>query len=106
MSARLTILCLASYHKGIELLRELRRQDCTVLLVTSKSLEDAEWPRDSIDEIFYMPDVDKQWDARDTLTNQESQMRRAWLRNRNPALPIRRFPTTRRSRGQAKPRPA
>ena len=67
MSARLTILCLASYHKGIELLRELRRQDCTVLLVTSKSLEDAEWPRDSIDEIFYMPDVDKQWDARDTL---------------------------------------
>jgi len=67
MSARLTILCLASYHKGIELLRELRRQDCRVLLVTSKSLEDAEWPRDSIDEIFYMPDVDKQWDARDTL---------------------------------------
>lgn len=67
MAAPLTILCLASYHKGIDLLRELRRQDCTVLLVTSKSLEDAEWPRDSIDEIFYMPDTDKQWDARDTL---------------------------------------
>ena len=67
MSARLTVLCLASYHKGTELLRELRRQDCTVLLVTSKSLEHADWPRDSIDEIFYIPDVDKQWDARDTL---------------------------------------
>jgi hypothetical protein len=67
MSAPLTILCLASYHKGIDLLRELRRQDCTVLLVTSKSLEDAEWPRDSIDDIFYMPDIDKQWDPRDTL---------------------------------------
>ena len=74
MSDRLTVLCLASYHKGIDLLRELRRQDCTVLLVTSKSLEDAEWPRDSIDGIFYKPDVDKQWDARDTLTNQESQI--------------------------------
>jgi biotin carboxylase len=65
--SQLTILCLASYHKGIDLLRELRRQGCTVLLVTSKSLEEAEWPRDSIDESFYMPDVDKQWDARDTL---------------------------------------
>lgn len=67
MSAPLTILCLASYYKGIDLLRELRRQGCTFLPVTSKSLEDAEWPRDSIDEIFYIPDADKQWDARDTL---------------------------------------
>ena len=38
MSARLTILCLASYHKGIELLRELRRQDCTVLLPTGAAV--------------------------------------------------------------------
>jgi biotin carboxylase len=65
--ARLTILCLASYHKGFEFLRELRRLHCRVLLVTSKSLEHEEWPRESIDEIFYMPDRDKQWDARDTL---------------------------------------
>src|SRR5213593_5001918 len=52
MAAPLTILCLASYYKGIDLLRELRRQDCTVLLVTSKSLEDGEWPRDSIDAMW------------------------------------------------------
>lgn len=63
----LTILCLASYHKGFEFLRELRRQRCRVLLLTSKSLEHEEWPRESIDEIFYMPDEGKQWDAKETL---------------------------------------
>jgi biotin carboxylase len=63
----LTVLCLASYHKGFEFLRELRRLGCRVLLVTSKSLEHEEWPRASIDEMFYMPDVGKQWDPRDTL---------------------------------------
>jgi biotin carboxylase len=67
MSTPLTILCLASYHKGFEFLRELRRQGCRALLVTSKSLEGAEWPRESIDEIFYMPDVGKQWDPKDML---------------------------------------
>jgi biotin carboxylase len=63
----LTVLCIASYHKGFEFLRELRRQGARVLLVTSKSLEHAEWPRESIDEIFYMPDVGKQWNPKDTL---------------------------------------
>jgi hypothetical protein len=67
MSAPLTVLCLASYHKGFEFLRELRRLQCRVLLVTSKSLEHDEWPRDSIDEIFFMPDEGKQWDAKETL---------------------------------------
>ena len=63
----LTFLCLASYHKGFEFLRQLRRQGCRVLLVTSKSLEHEEWPRESIDETFYMPDRGKQWDPNDTL---------------------------------------
>lgn len=62
-----TVLCLASYHKGFEFVREVRRQQCRLLLVTSKSLEDAEWPRESIDEMFYMPDVSKQWDPKDML---------------------------------------
>jgi biotin carboxylase len=63
----LTVLCIASYHKGFEFLRELRRQGARVLLVTSKSLEHEEWPRESIDELFYMPDVAKQWDPKDML---------------------------------------
>ena len=67
MSAPLTMLCLASYHKGFEFLRELRRQGCRVVLVTSKSLEHDEWPRESIDEMLYMPDEGKQWNPQDTL---------------------------------------
>jgi hypothetical protein len=67
MAEPLTILCLASYHKGFEFLRELRRQGCRVLLLTSRSLEHDEWPRESIDEMLYMPDVGKQWDPKDTL---------------------------------------
>jgi biotin carboxylase len=63
----LTVLCIASYHKGFEFLRELKRLGCCVLLVTSKSLEHDDWPRESIDEIFYMPDQGKQWDLKDTL---------------------------------------
>jgi hypothetical protein len=67
MAAPLTFLCLASYHKGFEFLREMHRQGCRVLLLTSKSLEHEEWPRESIDEIFFMPDIDKQWDGDQTL---------------------------------------
>ncbi|MGH8311401.1 MAG: ATP-grasp domain-containing protein, partial [Steroidobacteraceae bacterium] len=67
MAAAPTILCLASYHKGFEFLRELRRQGCRVLLVTSKSLEHEEWPRESIDEMLYMPDTARQWNPQDTL---------------------------------------
>src|SRR5437868_4404493 len=64
----LTILCLASYEKGQEFLRECKRQGCRVLLLTSLSLKDkADWPREAIDEIFYMPDVDKQWNMDDTI---------------------------------------
>ncbi|MGA2592968.1 MAG: ATP-grasp domain-containing protein [Bryobacteraceae bacterium] len=64
----LTILCLASYEKGHDFLREAKRQGCRVFLITSLSLKDAaEWPRESIDDIFYMPDHDKSWNRNDTL---------------------------------------
>ncbi|MFP5264360.1 MAG: acetyl-CoA carboxylase biotin carboxylase subunit family protein [Blastocatellia bacterium] len=52
----ISILCIASYFKGEAFLRECRRQGCRVFLVTVESLRDAAWPRESIDEIFYMPD--------------------------------------------------
>ncbi|MBA3968872.1 MAG: ATPase, partial [Gemmatimonadetes bacterium] len=57
-SARpVTILCLSSYFKGTEFLRECKRIGCRVLLLTVEKLRDADWPRDSIDEVFYMPDL-------------------------------------------------
>ncbi|HEX8070561.1 MAG TPA: hypothetical protein VF546_11460 [Pyrinomonadaceae bacterium] len=64
----LTVLCIASYEKGHEFMRECKRQGCRVLLLTSLSLRDVvEWPREAIDEIFYMPDVDKVWNMADMI---------------------------------------
>ncbi len=50
----LTMLCIATYLKGHEFLRECRRQGCRVLLLTEEKLRDADWPRDSIDAFFYV----------------------------------------------------
>ncbi len=58
MSANpLTVLCLAGYEKGHEFLRELKRQGCRVILITATGLEGADWPRESIDELFFLPDM-------------------------------------------------
>jgi biotin carboxylase len=50
------MLCLASYEKGEAFLRECKRQGCRVLLITVEKLREANWPREAIDEVFYMPD--------------------------------------------------
>jgi biotin carboxylase len=66
-SRPLTILCLASYEKGAEFLRECKRQGCRVILLTSESITDAQWPRESIDEIFLIPDQSKKWNLEDVI---------------------------------------
>jgi biotin carboxylase len=64
----LTILCLASHEKGHDFLRQAKEQGCRVLLITSLSIkEEAKWPREAIDDIFYMSDVDKKWNRDHTL---------------------------------------
>lgn len=50
-----TVLCVATYEKGQEFIREARRLGCRVLLLTDESLKDADWPRESIDDTFYVP---------------------------------------------------
>ena len=58
----LTLLCIATYRKGDEFLRECRRRGCRVLLLTEERLRDADWPREAIDEFYYvrrdMPESD------------------------------------------------
>lgn len=63
----MTILCVSSYEKGHEFMRQAKRDGCRVLLLTSKSLENADWPRESIDEIYYMPDDNKTWNMKDVI---------------------------------------
>jgi len=67
MPEPLSILCIASYFKGEEFLREAKRQGARVYLVTSESLRDADWPRESIDEIFFVHDDEKRWKLDDLI---------------------------------------
>ena len=71
-----TVVCLASYFKGTDFMQECRRQGCRVLLITSQSLEHAAWPRESIDEFFYVPDVDKTWNINDVCSGSATSPRR------------------------------
>ena len=50
----LTLLCIATYLKGHDFLREAHQQGCRVLLLTEEKLRDADWPRDSIDAFFFL----------------------------------------------------
>src|SRR6187399_1928383 len=78
----LTILCIATYEKGQEFLRECKRQGCTVLLLTVDTLKDADWPREAIDETFYIPrDI-----ARDSLLKGVSHIARTRVLDRIVAL--------------------
>lgn len=52
----LTILCVSSYEKGQGFLRTCKSLGCRVLLLTVEKLRDAAWPRESIDEVFLMPE--------------------------------------------------
>ena len=52
----LTLLCITTYEKGQEFMRECKRQGCRVLLLTAEKLRHADWPRESLDDIFYLPE--------------------------------------------------
>ena len=66
-----TILCLASYHKGHDFIREAHRLGCRVLLVTSESLRDAAWPRECITRCSSCRTCKKQWKLEDLLARRE-----------------------------------
>jgi biotin carboxylase len=52
----LTILCVSSYEKGREFLRTCKALGCRVLLLTVEKFRDADWPRESLDDFFLMPE--------------------------------------------------
>lgn len=62
-----TILAIASFEKGQAFLRQCKAEGWKTLLLTSQSLENADWPRECLDDIYFMPDVDKEWDLNDMM---------------------------------------
>ena len=52
----LAILCVSTYEKGQEFIRTCKGIGCTVYLLTVEKLRNADWPREAIDEMFFMPE--------------------------------------------------
>jgi biotin carboxylase len=55
-SRPVTILCITSYEKGQDFLRACKELGCRVLLLTVEKFRDGAWPRDAVDEFFFMPE--------------------------------------------------
>jgi biotin carboxylase len=51
-----SVLCITTYEKGQEFMRECKRMGWRVILVTAEKLRDANWPHESLDDTFYLPD--------------------------------------------------
>jgi hypothetical protein len=51
----ITFVCLASYFKGAEFIRECKRQGARVILVTREKILHEDWPRESLDDIIALP---------------------------------------------------
>jgi biotin carboxylase len=49
------ILCIASYEKGHDFLRQCAEMGVKPTLLTLDKLKDAEWPRDAVEEVVTMP---------------------------------------------------
>jgi biotin carboxylase len=62
-----TFLCISNYFKGGAFLTSLKKAGNTVFLVTSEKLRESNWPHEYIDEIFYMPGQDLDWDLEKLL---------------------------------------
>ncbi len=62
MNSTHTILCVASYFKGIDFIRACKASGWRVLLLTSEEFRDAEWPREDIDQILLVPQDKDAWD--------------------------------------------
>lgn len=56
MSQPKTFFCISFYFKGEEFLRACKQAGNTVYLLTKESLRDEPWPREAIDEFFFMPE--------------------------------------------------
>jgi len=50
-----TILCIASFFKGNDFIRECKRQGARVVLLTREKLLAADWARDSLDDLIAIP---------------------------------------------------
>lgn len=51
----LNIICLATYFKGADFIRECKAHGCRVILITKEKMLQEDWPRDSLDDLIAVP---------------------------------------------------
>jgi len=51
----LNIVCLATYFKGADFIRECKAHGCHVVLVTKEKMLSEDWPRESLDDVIAVP---------------------------------------------------
>jgi biotin carboxylase len=51
----LNIICLATYFKGAEFIRECKAHGCRVILITKEKVLGEDWPRESLDDLIAVP---------------------------------------------------
>lgn len=68
-------ICVSNYFKGNDFLISLKKQGNRVYLITSEKLRDKPWAFDYIDEIYFMPGQDMDWNMEELLAGVGSLMR-------------------------------
>lgn len=68
-------ICISNYFKGNDFLINLKKQGNKVYLITSEKLRDKPWAFDYIDEIYFMPGQDVDWNLEELLSGVASLMR-------------------------------
>src|ERR671929_1545006 len=51
----LNIICLATYFKGADFIRECKAHGCRVILITKEKVLHDDWPRESLDDLIAVP---------------------------------------------------
>ena len=51
----LNIVCLATYFKGGDFIRECKRLGCNVILITKEKMLQEDWPRDCLTDLIAVP---------------------------------------------------
>ena len=51
----LNIICLATYFKGADFIRECRDHGCNIVLITKEKMLGEDWPRESLDDLIAVP---------------------------------------------------
>ena len=54
-SRPLNVICLATYFKGGDFIRECKQRGCKVILITKEKMLNEDWPRDSLDDVVAVP---------------------------------------------------